>query len=498
MATLHPRHEIPAPTHYQHFIDGASVAGTSGLRMERKSPGHDTLVSTYPEGTAEDTHAAICAARNAFDEGPWPRTSGAERESVLRRTAALIRTCAEELALVECLESGKPISQARSEMEWAAGIWDYAAALCRHLHGETTNTLGSGLLGLTLREPVGVCALITPWNFPLLIISQKLPFALAAGCTAVVKPSEFTSGTTIRLASLLKEAGLPDGVCNVVAGRGEPVGRTLAEHPGVDLISFTGSTAVGKKIVEASAGNLKKVALELGGKNPQILFADADLDAAVDAVVFGVFFNMGECCNSGSRILVEESIADDFVQKAKEAASKIPMGDPLEESTVIGAIINEAQQQKILGYINQARKDGASVLLGGEEARNAQGRFIQPTILDRVTPAMSVAKEEIFGPVLSVLRFRTETEAIELANGTLYGLSASVWTRDFDRALRLTRELRAGTVWINTFMDGAPELPFGGYKQSGLGRELGPHAVLEYTETKTVTARLGPYGKKWL
>jgi betaine-aldehyde dehydrogenase len=486
------------PTAYTHFINGRHLPASGGGTIERRSPGHTaTVVSTYAEGTSADARAALAAAREALDSGPWPRSTGAERQAVLLRVAALIRARKEELALVECLESGKPITQARDEMDWAAGLWDYAAALARHLHGETANNLGAGMLGFTLREPVGVCALITPWNFPLLIISQKLPFALAAGCTCVVKPSEFTSGTTVRLAALLQEAGLPDGACNVVTGHGDPVGETFVTDPQVDMVSFTGSTGVGRRIAEKAGATLKKVALELGGKNPQLIFADADLDAAVDAVVHGVFFNMGECCNSGSRILVEESIAGDFVARVVAASRTIAVGDPLDASVKVGAIINEAQQKKILGYIEEARAAGASVPLGGA-ARDAGGRYVELTVLDKVTPDMSVAAGEIFGPVLTVLRFKTEEEALVVANGTPYGLSASVWTRDFDRALRLTRRLSAGTVWINTFLDGAPELPFGGYKQSGLGRELGPHSVLEYTEVKTVAARLGPYAKKWL
>ena len=487
------------PTQYQHFIDGAYTAGSSTGRIERRSPGHNSVVvSTYAEGTAADAAAAVAAARRAFDEGPWPRTSGADRQALLLRVAARIRASRDELGLIECLESGKPLAQARAEMDWAAGIWDYAAALCRHLHGETTNSLGEGLLGMTLREPIGVCALITPWNFPLLIVSQKLPFALAAGCTCVAKPSEFTSGTTLRLAQMLVKEGLPRGACNVVTGYGGPVGQALADSPDVDMISFTGSTAVGKRIAAGAAGNLKKVALELGGKNPQVIFDDAELDAVVDAVVHGVYFNMGECCNSGSRVIVHESIADELVARVVKASRTITVGDPLDESTRIGAIINEAQQAKILGAIAQARTDGAKVALGGEPLACGNGRFVQTTVIDHVTPDMQVARMEIFGPVLAVLRFTDEREAIAIANSTTYGLSASIWTRSFDRAMRLGRKIKAGTVWINTFLDGAPELPFGGYCQSGLGRELGPHSVLEYTETKTVTMRLGSYQKKWL
>jgi betaine-aldehyde dehydrogenase len=354
------------------------------------------------------------------------------------------------------------------------------------------------MFGMTLREPAGVCTLITPWNFPLLIVSQKLPFALAAGCTCVVKPSEFTSGTTLRLMDLLHEAGLPAGACNVVTGEGDPVGATLASHPDVDVVSFTGSIVVGRRIQAAAAQTLKKVSLELGGKNPQLIFADAEMDAVVDAIVHGVYFNMGECCNSGSRIIVENAGADELIARVVEASRTIPVGDPLDESVKIGAIVNDAQQEKILDAIQSARSEGADIALGGEPLAAGDGRFVQTTVIDKVRPDMRVASEEIFGPVLTVLRCADEAEAVRIANSTLYGLSASVWTQSFDRAMRVSRQLQAGTVWINTFLDGAPELPFGGYKQSGLGRELGPHSVLEYTETKTVTMRLGPYQNKWL
>lgn len=486
------------PTVYRHFINGEWSEGSSGRSIERPSPAHDTCVSIYPDGSTEDAEAAIRAARSAFDEGPWPNTTGAEREVILRKTAAMLRESKDELGLIECLESGKPLTQARDEIDWAAGIWDYAAALARHLHGETTNTLGEGMLGLTLHEPIGVCALITPWNFPLLIISQKLPFALAAGCTCVVKPSEFTSGTTLRLVEILQRAGLPDGVCNVVCGYGDPVGRVFAESMEVDAVSFTGSTAVGKKIAAAAAGNLKKVSLELGGKNPQVIFADAELDAVVDAVVHGCNFNMGECCNSGSRILVEDSIADRLIEQIVDASRTLKTGDPLDPEVKLGAIINPAQHDKILRHVREAGEAGAVIRCGGDRIPSTKGHFFEVTVLDQVSADMSVARDEIFGPVLTVLRFTSEQEAVRIVNETSYGLSAAVWTRDFDRAMRMTRAIRAGTVWINTFLDGAPELPFGGYKQSGLGRELGPHSVLEYTETKTVAMRLGKYTHKWV
>ena len=303
-----------APRDFQMLINGRHVAATGNRVIERVSPAHDIVVTRIPNGQAADIDTAVAAAREAFDKGPWPWTSGAERATILTKVAKSVRARSEELALLETLETGKPLTQSRSEMEWTAGLWEYAAALCRHLYGDSCNTLGASTLGVTLREPIGVIGMITPWNFPLLIISQKLPFALAAGCTCVIKPSELTSSTSLILADLLGEAGVPAGVVNVVTGTGE-AGARLADHDDVDMISFTGSTRVGKSIVRASAGNLKKVALECGGKNPLIICDDADLEGALDAARLGAYFNMGECCNSSSRILVQEGIADRFVEK---------------------------------------------------------------------------------------------------------------------------------------------------------------------------------------
>lgn len=486
------------PYHYEMLINGRWVAAQAGGRLTRESPAHGVAVGDYPLADTNDVDAAVVAARRAFDAGPWPRASGAERARLLLRVAEAITTSAEELAIIEVLESGKPIAQARGEMASAADLWAYAAALARTLHGDSYATLGDDMLGLMLREPVGVVAMITPWNFPLLIISQKLPFALAAGCTAVIKPSELTPGTTLRLGQILQEAGLPEGVVNIVTGYGNPVGARLAAHPDVDMISFTGSTSVGRSIVAAAAGNLKKVALELGGKNPQIVFADADLDAALDAVVFGVAFNQGECCNSGSRLLVQRPIAEEFAAAVAERAGAVPVGDPLDPATKVGAIVNQQQFDKILGYVGSANNEGARLRTGGGRLLNERGRFIEPTVFDLVTPAMAIAREEIFGPVLSVLSFDTPEEALALANSTLYGLSAGVWTRDLDTAIALARGVRAGTIWVNTFMDGYPELSFGGYRESGLGRELGRFAVEEFTEQKTVQLHRGPRTNWWL
>ncbi len=485
------------PFQYKLFIDGNYVEAASGKRFQRKSPAHDKIIGEYALAEEQDAIKAIAAARKAFDTGLWPNMPGAARAEVILKAAALIRENAEELGYIETLESGKPITQAIDEMEWAAGNWDYAATLARHTKGESYNSLGEDMLALTIREPIGVVSMITPWNFPLLIISQKLPLALAVGCTAVVKPSEFTPGTTLRLGQILKDAGLPDGVVNIISGYGDPVGTTMTRHPDVNMISFTGSTRVGKMIASAAGEKLKKVELEMGGKNPQIIFPDAAIDEAVDAVVFGVYFNMGECCNSGSRIIVHNDIADQFVEKVHALSQKVKVGDPLDPEVKVGAIINEGQMGKICDYFERAKTEGAELKLGGK-VTGPHGAYIEPTIYDHVTKDMSIAREEIFGPVLSVLRFDNLEEAVQIANDTMYGLSASVWTSDIDKAFTISRKVKAGTIWINSFMDGYAEVPFGGYKESGIGREMGTAAIDEFTEIKTIQVHMGPRTGWWM
>ena len=483
---------------YENLIDGRWVAAADGDTFERISPAHDVAVGRYPRAGVEDLDRAVAAARRAFDEGPWPTMPGVERARILNRVAEAIRADADDLAYVEALESGKPVTQARDEIVSSADLWEYASTLCRHTYGDTYNTLGGSMLGLVLREPVGVVGMITPWNFPLLIISQKLPFALAVGCTAVVKPAEITPGTTLRLARMAQEAGLPDGVLNVVTGSGSVIGTPLAAHPDVDMISFTGSTDVGRRVIDASKGNLKKVELELGGKNPQLVFADADLDAALDAVVYGVYFNMGECCNSGSRLLVQRSIADEFVDAVVERSRAVPVGDPLDPKTKVGAIATDEQLDKIVELVASGRAEGADLLLGGGRLETERGRFMAPTVFSRVASTMRIAREEIFGPVLSVLTFDTPEEAARIANATPFGLSAGVWTRDLDTAIGMSRAIRAGTIWVNTFLDGYPELPFGGYKESGIGREFGRFSLDAFTELKSVQMHLGPRTSWWM
>ncbi len=340
-------------------------------------------------------------------------------------------------------------------------------------------------------------SIITPWNFPLLIVSQKLPFALAAGCACVVKPSEMTSASTLHLGSLLAEAGLPDGACNIVTGYGPEVGAPMTTDPRVDMISFTGSTGVGRAAMAAAAATLKKVSMELGGKNPQVIFPDADMDAALDAAAFGAYFNAGECCNAGSRILLHAKIADEFLAALADRAAAAKVGDPLDPETRVGAIITADHLGKIESHLKAAREKGAVLRTGGGRLES-NGLFMAPTIVENVDPSMAIARDEVFGPVVVALTFETVEEAIALANSTSYGLSASVWSRDVDTAIGVGRGVRAGTVWVNTFMDGTPELPFGGYHQSGIGRELGRNAVKDYTEEKTFHVHTGPRTSWWL
>lgn len=493
--------DIPAdPFTGRHLIDGVWQDSADGASFERHSPSHGVLISRSAKGGEPEVLAAIAAARRAFDAGDWAFRSGKDRATILNRVADLIDAERERIARIEVLESGKPIAQARAEIEGAADIWRYAAALARTIHGDSHNSLGPDMLGLVLKEPIGVAAIITPWNFPFLIVSQKLPFALAAGCTAVVKPSEMTPSTTVILGELLIRAGLPAGVCNIVLGYGDPVGSTMSTHPDVDMVSFTGSTGVGKRIVAAAAGTLKKVSLELGGKNPQVIFPDADLDAAADAITFGIYFNAGECCNSGSRIIVHEEVAKALTDRVAALSRKVPFGDPLSEATQVGAIISDQHLSKIDGYVREAQSAGATVVIGGGSLAvpGLDGRFYQPTVVSGVTPDMAIAREEVFGPVLSVLTFRTEDEAIALANDAAFGLSAGVWSRDVHTCLNFARRVRAGTVWTNTWMDGFAELPFGGVKESGLGRELGRFGIEEYLELKTVQMRVARGRANWV
>ncbi len=472
------------------YIDGTWNAGIDHARLERISPGHGVPVSSVALCTVEDTDRAVAAARRAF-ENVWGDMPGAERGRILIKAAEGIRLRLEEMAYWETLETGKPISQSKAEIGGAADHYEAAAGMARMVTGETHNGYGEAMLGLVIRQPIGVVALITPWNFPFIVLAERMPFVLAAGCTVVLKPSEMTSTTSLIFADILAEAGLPSGVYNVVTGMGPEVGEALSNHDDVDMISFTGSLAVGERVLMASKSNLKKVGLELGGKNPQIVFADANLDDAADGVAFGVCFNAGQCCVSGSRLIVEASVAEAFCAKVMEKLARVRVGDPLDPDTQMGAIVSPEHHNKILGYIERGQAEGAKLECGGHAVDLDGGRFIAPTLFSGVTPQMAIAKDEIFGPVLSVIPFETAEEAVQIANDTEFGLAASVWSKNIDTALGVIRKIRAGRCWVNTTIVGGPEQPMGGFKRSGSGRECGMLGVEEYMEVKSIHIALG-------
>ena len=479
------------PRTFGFFVNGEYIESGNRNVLERASPAHDVCVTRIPCCTKDDLNKAVSVARAAFEDCCWSGLSGGERASVLLKAAVGIRERIDEIAYFETLESGKPISQARGEVEGAAGMFEYAAGVARTLHGDTFNNLGDKMFGFVTREPIGVVGLITPWNFPFFILCERTPFILASGCTIVAKPSEITSASTLILAEILDEAGLPAGVYNVVPGTGSEIGQAMTEHTGIDMISFTGSTAVGRNIVHTAAGNFKKLGLELGGKNSQIVFADADLEDAADGVAFGLAFNAGQCCVGGSLLVVERSVADEFEALLVDKISKIVVGDPLDPATQVGAIITDAQNTKILNYIEAGKKEGAKLVCGGLALDLGAGRFIAPTLFSKVTKKMSIACEEIFGPVIGALPFDSMEEATKITNDTEYGLAASIWTKNIDKATQVSRRVQAGRVWVNCTITGGPELPIGGFKQSGWGRETGTYGVEEYTQIKSVHIELG-------
>ncbi|KGJ11156.1 acyl-CoA reductase-like NAD-dependent aldehyde dehydrogenase [Paracoccus versutus] len=479
---------------YVHFIDGAERPGASGETIRRHSPAHGAALADFAAGTAEDLDAAVRAAREAFEHGPWRQMAATQKSAILNAWGDLIAADLERLAVIEAEESGKPIRFARGEIEHSVSMLRYAAALGLQLHGEAFENVGPQALGLVSREPRGVVGMIVPWNFPMVTLFQKLPYALAAGCSAVVKPSELTSGTALEVAKLAIRAGLPKGVYNVVTGTGGVVGEAMTRHPEVDMISFTGSTKVGKAIARTCADSVKRVALELGGKAANVVFADADLDAAVDGVLFGYVLNQGEECVCGARLLIEESVADAFVSRLVERTRKIRTGLPLDEDADQAAMIHQAQFDQVMNYLEIGKAEGATVAVGGSRADQgalAKGYFVMPTIFTNVTPDMRIFREEIFGPVLTVTTFRTVDEAVALANDTVYGLGNGLWTKDLDKAILVSRRLRSGTVFVNTFLETSVQMPFGGFKQSGIGRENGIDGLLEYTEVKSTFIKLG-------
>ena len=480
---------------YQQFINGQWVAGTTGETYARSNPADGTPVETIPWGGIEDTRKAIDAARAAFDGGAWSKAPAQQRANVLRQTAAKIRDELVPLAQLLSKEVGKPQNMAIAEIAMAADVYDYYAGLALDMKGDAITNFVPDAVGLTVKEPVGVVGIITPWNFPVLLISWKLGPALASGCTVVAKPSEFTAGTTFELARIITEAGAPAGVVNVVTGPGNVVGAELAASDRVDKVAFTGSTAVGKTIMQAASGNLKKISLELGGKSPNVVFTDANIDAAVAGSFFGIYLNTGQVCQAGSRLLLQESIKDQFMAKLQAFTKTVKVGSPDDPTTTMGPVINEQQLEKVVRYVQVGQEEGAKMLCGGGRLTGDaydKGLFVQPTIFDNVKNDMTIAREEIFGPVLSVLTFKDADEALRLANDTIYGLASAVWTKNIDTAFKMAKGIQAGTVWVNSYHSaGLPFMPYGGYKQSGVGRELGHEGLDEYMETKAIQIKLG-------
>lgn len=480
--------------HYEHFIGGAHFAPASGQYISRACPANGQVVAEFASGNLIDVESAVASARAAFDEGTWPHMSGIDRSRYLRAFADLMLANVERLAQIETEEVGKPIRFARKDIEGGAKVIHYAAGLAANHHGIAYPDLKPGQTGLVMREPAGVVGAIIPWNFPAFVFCHKVPYSLAAGCTVVVKPSEFTSGTALELAALATEAGIPAGVINVVTGYGDPAGSALTSHPDVDLVAFTGSTVTGRKVIQAAIPSIKRVALALGGKSANIVFADADMDAAIDGTLFGVFHNSGQVCSAGSRLLIDDSIADSFLARLTQAISGIRVGDPFADDTDIGALIHEGHMTKVLTHIDTGREEGASLVTGGARLTGAAydaGWYVAPTILDRVKPGSTVFNHEIFGPVLAVTRFTSTAQAVAIANDTPYGLANALWTRDLDKAMNVSRALRSGVVWVNTILDGSPQMPFGGIKQSGFGREFGMAGLEEFTEVKSIFLSTG-------
>jgi acyl-CoA reductase-like NAD-dependent aldehyde dehydrogenase len=476
------------------FIDGKSEDAASGKTIQVMNPATGEQVTTVPDAGSEDVDRAVRAARRTFEDRAWRGMNASKREKIIWRVGELIEKNKEELGMLETLNNGKTYRESvRADIPASYDIFYYYAGWARKIYGETIPVDGN-FLNYTLREPVGVVGMVTAWNYPMMLAAWKVAPALATGCSMVIKPSEMTPLTTLKLAEYCLEAGVPEGVVNVVTGYGPTAGEALARHMDVDKIAFTGSTRTGRALMKASGeSNLKRLSLELGGKSPNIIFPDADLDRAMKAAFWGIYANKGEVCSAGSRLLVHEKVYDEFVAKLADRARQMRVGNPLDPKTEMGAQISQTQLDRILGYIQSGKDEGARVMCGGErdtEGEKARGFFVKPTIFAGVKPQMKIAQEEIFGPVLSALKFRDAAEAAEIANSTIYGLVSAVWTRDIGVAHRLAREIRAGSVWINAYNCFDSGSPFGGYKQSGFGREMGPHAIESYTQVKSVWVSL--------
>ncbi len=476
------------------FIDGKREDAISGKTIPVLNPATGEELTTVPDAGPEDVDRAVRTARRTFENRAWRGMDVSKRERIIWRIGELIEKNKEELGMLESLNNGKTFREAlRGDIPPAYDIFYYYAGWTRKIYGETIPVDGN-YLNYTLREPVGVAGMITAWNYPMLLAAWKVAPALAAGCSMVIKPSELTPLTTLKLAEYCLEAGVPEGVVNVVTGYGPTAGEALARHMEVDKIAFTGSIRTARALLKASSeSNLKRLSLELGGKSPNIIFPDADLSRAVRAAFWGIYANKGEICSAGSRLLVHEKIYDQFVGELAERAGKMKLGNPLDPQTEMGSQINRAQLDRILGYIQTGRNEGARLVCGGErdtEGDKAKGFFVKPTIFADVRPEMKIAQEEIFGPVLAALKFHQVEEAVVIANSTIYGLVSAVWTRDITVAHRLAQQIKAGSVWINAYNCFDSSSPFGGHKQSGFGREMGPQALESYTQVKSVWVSL--------
>jgi aldehyde dehydrogenase (NAD+) len=472
------------------LIGGKWLDSVSGKTFETLNPATGQPICQVAEGDKADIDLAVKAARKAFEEGPWPRMSAADRGRLLNRLADLIETNKEELAALESLDNGKPYRDAlTADLPLVIKCYRYYAGWADKSHGKTIPVEGNYFC-YTRHEPIGVVGQIIPWNFPLLMQAWKWGPALATGCTMVLKPAEQTPLTALRVATLAQEAGIPDGVINVVPGFGPTAGAALSSHMDVNKVAFTGEYITGQIIMEAAAkSNLKRVTLELGGKSPNVVFADADLDAAIEGAYLGLFFNQGQCCCAGSRLFVEEKVYDQVVEKLVQRAKKQKVGDPFDPETTQGPQVSQEQCDRVMGFIESGKKEGAKMLTGGKRLGD-KGYFIEPTVFTDVKDEMKIAKEEIFGPVMNILRFKDTDEVIRRGNQTFFGLAAAVWTRDIKKAHRIANNLRAGTVWINCYDVFDAAAPFGGFKMSGIGRELGEYSLQNYTEVKTVYVNL--------
>lgn len=482
------------------FIDGEWVNAKSNETRDIINPFNQEIIARVTESDEADTKAAITAARNAFDYGNWSTTPATERGHLVNKIANFIERDKEELAKLESLDTGKTVEESRGDMDDIAGVFRYYAELADKDGGDIIDSPVPNSISKVVREPVGVCAQITPWNYPLLQASWKLAPALVAGNTLIMKPSEITPLTTIKVFELMEEAGIPKGVVNLVLGAGSTVGAELSISDEVDLVSFTGGIETGKSIMQAASSNVKKIALELGGKNPNIIFSDADFDIAVDQAMNAVFFHAGQICSAGTRILIEESIHDRFVEALVDKVKNIKLGSGFDETTQMGPLISEQHLNKVISYVDNGVKEGVTVATGGKQPEDPElqkGFFYLPTILTNCTTDMQVVQQEGFGPVITIEKFTSEAEAIKLANDSIYGLSGGVWTTDIAKAERCVAKMRMGTVWINDFNLYFPHAPWGGYKQSGIGRELGKAGLEEYTETKHIFHNLKPEAINW-